>query len=494
MRHHIKSIGKESTIYSISNILTRAIGFILIPVYTKYLSTDQYGIISIVASLISFVAIFYNFGMSSTWSRFYFDYKDHSKEQKVFLGNIILFVVCVGLFASIIFTFFGKNIFESFAPGVDFYPFILLGIWSSFFLNFFNIQLEIYRIRGMSWKYAGYSLTKFIGTVVLTVIAIAVYKFGALGKVVSEFIVIFFTAIFALYKLASDIKINFQPQLIKKAVLFAFPLFLHQISSLTYIIADKFFLANHNGLSDTGIYNLGFQFGSIMSLIVGSIQLSWYTFFMNTLKENKEGARPVISRLITYYIMATLLIGMAIVFYSDEVIRVFTRPEYYGAVKLIPVFVFGFFFQGLYYIEVTKLYYDKKSVKYLPIISLISAIANIVLNYFLVPVYGIMGAAFSSLFTMFILFVCTLFVGQKAYFVPYELKRILILVSVVAILTIIKFQIQQLNISFFLLTFLKTLLLLVFPVYVLFGRFLSESESDNYKDIVRKVILRYRSK
>jgi O-antigen/teichoic acid export membrane protein len=491
MRHHIKSIGKQSTVYSISNILTRAIGFILIPLYTKYLTTEQYGIISIVASLISFVAIFYNFGMSSTWSRFYFDFEDHSKEQKIFLGNIILFVVFIGLIISVFFSFFGKNIFEYFAPGVAFYPFILIAIWSSFFLNFFNIQLEIYRIRGMSLKYAGYSLSKFIGTVILTVIAIAIYKFGALGKVVSEFIVIICTAVFALYMLASDIKINFQPHLIKRAVLFAFPLFLHQISSLTYIIADKFFLANHNGLSDTGIYNLGFQFGSIMSLIVGSIQLSWYTFFMNTVKETKEGSSAIISRLITYYIMVTLLIGMSIVFYSDEVIRIFTTKEYYGAVKLIPVFVFGFFFQGLYYIEVTKLYYDKKSVKYLPVISLISAVANILLNYFLVPVYGIMGAAFSSLFTMFILFLATLFAGQKAFFVPYELKRIFILIFVVAILTIIKFLIQPLNISFLLLTLIKTMLLLVFPVYVLYGKFLTQSESDNFKDVVRKVLLRF---
>jgi len=96
-----------------------------------------------------------------------------------------MFVVTVGLIFSFIFSFFGKNIFNYLAPGVDFYPFILLAIWSSFFLNFFNIQLEIYRVRGKSFSYAGYIISKFIGTVVLTVIAIAVYKFGALGKVPS---------------------------------------------------------------------------------------------------------------------------------------------------------------------------------------------------------------------------------------------------------------------------------------------------------------------
>lgn len=486
MRHYIKSIGKESTIYSISNILTRAIGFLLIPLYTKYLTTDQYGIISIVSSLISFISIFYNFGMSSTWSRFYFDYKDHSKEQKVFLGNIILFIICVGLITSVIFSFFGKNLFARFAPGVDFYPFILLAIWSSFFLNFYNIQLEIYRIRQKSFKYAGYSLLKFTSTVVLTVIAIAIFKYGAIGKVVSEFIVIVLTAVFAFYMLASDIHINFNPKLLKKAIFFAFPLFLHQLSSLTYLVADKFFLVSHNGLSDTGIYNIGFQFGSIMSLVVSSIQLSWYTFFMNTVKKDGDGARPVISRLITYYIIVTLFIGLLIVFYADEVIRIFTSKDYYGAASLVPVFVFGFFFQGLYYIETTKMYYNKKYIKYLPITSIVSAIANILLNYLLVPAYGTMGAACASLISMIVLYITALFVSHKAYYAPYEYTRIFKLILIVAILVYFKYFLQDLNISFFYVAMLKTILLLIFPLYILFGRFLNRSEYSNLLDVIKK--------
>jgi O-antigen/teichoic acid export membrane protein len=493
MRQHIKSIGKESTIYSISNILTRAIGFLLIPLYTRYLTPDQYGIISIVTSLISFVSIFYNFGMSSTWSRFFFDFEDHSREQKVFLGNIILFIITVGLAFSALFSLFGKNIFEYFAPGINFYPFIILAIWSSFFLNFFNIQLEIYRIRQQSFKYAGYSLIKFIGTVLLTVIAIAVYKFGAIGKVFSEFVVIVLTAVFALVMLASDMQINFNPKLLKKAIFFAFPLFLHQLSSLTYLVADKFFLVNHNGLSDTGVYNIGFQFGSIMSLIVSSIQLSWYTFFMNTAKKDPKEVRPVFSRLTTYYIIATLFIGLGIVFYADEVILLFTSKNYYSAVNLIPVFVFGFFFQGLYYIEVTKLYYNKKFVKYLPVISFISAVANILLNYLLVPIYGTMGAAFASFFTMIVLYITTLVFSQRAYYTHYELRRIMLLFIVVAFLAGGKYLIQSLDFNFYLLTLFKTLLITLFPLYILFGKFLSQSEYVNLKDIVNKTIIRFRN-
>lgn len=492
MRHYIKSIGKESTVYSISNILTRAIGFILIPLYTYFLTPEEYGIISIVTSLIGFISIFYNFGMSSAWTRFYFDFEDHSKEQKVFLGNIILLVFTIGLFSSLIFSFFGKNLFLSFAPGVDFFPFILIAIWASFFFNFFNFQLEMYRIRQLSLKYGIYSLVKFTSIVILTVIAIAIFKFGALGKVVSEFIVIFGVAIFALYKLSSDIKINYNPKLLKKAILFAFPLFLHQLSGLTYLVADKFFLVNQYGLSDTGIYNIGFQFGSIMSLVVSSIQLSWYTFFMNALKNDKEGARPVISRLITYYVMATLFIGLSIVFYSDEVIRIFTSKNYYSASDLVPVFVFGFFFQGLYYVEVTKLYYNKKFVRYLPLISFASAISNILLNYFLVPLYGIMGAAFASLFTMAILYIITLFAGQKAYYVPYEIKRILLLGFITALLVFMKYYLKTLDINAYLIVLLKTLLLLVFPTYILFGKFLGKSEYANLKDVISKVVVRFK--
>ena len=214
---------------------------------------------------------------------------------------------------------------------------------------------------------------------------------------------------------------------------------------------------------------------------------------MKTTTENEEEAKSVISRLTTYYIMATLLIGMGIVFFADEIIYVFTTKAYYPALKLIPIFVLAFFIQGLYYIEVTKLYYDKKSVKYLPVTSSLSAVTNILLNFFLVPRFGIMGAAFASYFTMTVLYISVRIFGQQAYYVPYESLWIFKLIFIVAILTSIKFFVQPLHFNFVLLALFKILLLSVFPIYILYGKFLNQGESDNFKDILRKVVLRYKN-
>lgn len=495
MRQYIKEIGKESTIYSISNILTKAIGFILIPVYTKFLSTDQYGIISLVTSLIGFMATFYNFGMSAAWARFYFDFEVNSEKQKHFFGNIIIFVFSLGFISSLFFSFFGKNLFAILAPGVSFFPFILIAVWSSFFLNFYNIQLEIFRLERKAFRYGGYSVLKFTSTVIFTIIAVVILKYEAVGKVISEFIVVLIMALIIFFNIAKNIKLKIYFPFIKEALIFSFPLLFHQLSGLIYLIADKFFLVNYKGLSTTGIYNIGFQLGGIMNLIVSSIHLSWYTFFMQTVVKTGNESKTLISRLTTYYIMVILFLGMTITFFSDEIIRIFiSSPEYFEAVKLIPVFVLAYFFQGLYNLEATKLYYDKKMIKILPVASFVSAVSNILLNFTLIPKYGMYGAAFSLLFSIIILYVIAFVFSQKAFKLSYEYGRLMKLCLVVILLVSLKYYFQTFSINFWLITALKTMLITLFPLYIVLGGGLNKSEFNNLLDIYRKIKIRYLNK
>ncbi|MDZ7778280.1 MAG: oligosaccharide flippase family protein [Bacteroidales bacterium] len=124
MRQYIKEIGAHSSIYAVSNILTKAIGVLLIPIYTRFLTTEDYGIISIITPLINAVAIFYSFGLRQAYGRFHFDQEDKSKEQKQLLGTVLLFIITIGLTGNIIIILLGESFFENVFPEIDFYPFV----------------------------------------------------------------------------------------------------------------------------------------------------------------------------------------------------------------------------------------------------------------------------------------------------------------------------------------------------------------------------------
>jgi O-antigen/teichoic acid export membrane protein len=92
MRNYIKEVGLHGLVYSISTLAGSAMGFILIPLLTAYLSAEVYGIVANVQSLVNLFNVLFAFGMTVTWSRFWFDYEENSREQRRFLGTTLVFI------------------------------------------------------------------------------------------------------------------------------------------------------------------------------------------------------------------------------------------------------------------------------------------------------------------------------------------------------------------------------------------------------------------
>ena len=109
MRNYIKEIVSHGIIYSISNLLTKAIGLILIPVYAKYLTVSDYGILSIITPFTATVLVMFDFGLKASYSRFYFDHPDRSYQRKL-LGNTLMISVLIGTIFFILYILIGHSI------------------------------------------------------------------------------------------------------------------------------------------------------------------------------------------------------------------------------------------------------------------------------------------------------------------------------------------------------------------------------------------------
>lgn len=487
MRNYIKEIGKHSTVYTISNLLTKAIGVILIPIYTRFLTTSDYGIISIVIPLIQAFMIFYSFGMSSVVSRFYFDFKDRSEEQKSFFGTILLFILILGFTISIILSIWSKPLFLKIFPGIDFYPYILCVLWIAFFMLVYDLKLTIYRVRGQSISYGIFSVLKFVGVIVLTLITVIHFKMGAFGRVISEFIIVIVLFIVIGISLLKDINFRINLTYLKSALKYAIPVVPHAFSGVTLGIVAKYFLNINEGLSSAGLYNIGFLIASIMNLIIYSINLSWSPFFMKLVTEKKEGAKPIISQLTTYYCLFIFFAGLSITLFSEEIVKILTTKDYYAASTIIPILIFNYIITGLYYMVSTKIFYIKSAIKFLPIITISAAVLNIIMNYFLTPEFGISGAAWSNVISTTYIFLFAYFVSQKVYPVRYEYKRIILLSFITLLLLASYYFLKGLDIHYIFTLLIKISLLMGYLILLYILGFFRKSEIENLKDIYQKI-------
>ena len=462
MKQYIKEISKHSFIYTLSNFLTKATGLILIPIYTRYLTTSDYGIVSNVLAIINFLSVLYIFGMNAVWGRFFFDFKDKSQEQKRFFGSTFFLLFFGGLFLNIILSVSGKKLFYIIIPELDFNPFVLLAIWTAFFAVAFNLKLTLFRVRQQSLQFGIISFGRFLITVIATIYAVAILRYGAYGKVFAQFATWGAFFLIALYLLKKDLIFNFHSPKLKQAIKYAFGVLPHSLSGSIMNIIDRVILTNIKGLAATGVYTVGFQFGSIMQLIVFSFNLSWSPFFMKTAKEKGEEARTIFSRLSTYYVIVMYIIGLSITLFGADLIYLFTTKNYFKAIDVIPVYVFNFVIYGFYFMASTKIFYVKKAVKYLAIITFTAAGINIVFNFLLIPGMGMMGAAWARLISSICLFLIVHVVSQKFYFIPYEYKKIINVTLPLIIVLLLFFLIQPKLSNYYILLFLFKLLLIAF--------------------------------
>lgn len=491
MREYIKEVGKHSSVYIISNILTQAIGFFLLPLLTAYLTTDEYGIVGIVMQIISFFTVFYSLGMRNSWARFFFDFEDRSDGQKQLFGNLLSILMLFGFLVSVLLSFFGKGLFERIAPGVSFYPYILIGIWGAYFSVFYQLKLNMFRIRQQSLYYGMYSVGKFIAVISSTVILVVVFKKGALGRIASEFWVVFSFAILSIILLWKDVKFNINFKKSWPSIKYGINILPHAILGVLMPLADKLIINHYYDLETTGIYNIAFQFGTIMMMVVFSINTAWSPFFMKTATAKGDDAKPIFSRLTTYYMAAILFLALGLSLFSKEMVSLMTARDYHEAYKAVPVFVFKYVFAGMYFMSIVPLYYVKRAVKYIPLITYSAGIINLGLNFLLIPKFGIFGAAWASFAYNFVNFTLTQFAAQKFYKIKYEVRRILILFLLTGLVIGAFYALSVFSFSFWQGILIKIGLLSCYFGSLYLFKFLTASEIENLKDIYQKVIKRY---
>ncbi len=491
MRQYIKEIGAHGIIYTISNVLNKTIGLILIPIYARFLTVSDYGILSIITPFIATILVLFSFGLRSSYTRFYFDQTDSGYHRQL-LGNTLFtsFIIGTAFFAVLI--LFGQSFLEALFPGIPYVPFFRYALLIAYFSIYYEILLNVYRTKRKSVSYGVLSVIRFTLVIVLTIVLVVRYKQGALGKVLAEFYVTlgFFLICLILLLREATFKLNFT--LIKNMLAYALPIVPHMLSAIIIRIAAQQIINKSEGLDATGVYNMGFLIGSIISLVAISINQSWGPLFMKMATQDESKARKVFSQLTTYYTLLVLVFSFFLIVFNRNIVLLLASEKYMGSIAIVPVIIVSFGLNAIYYVLANSIMVNKKQVRLLPLITISSAVINIVANIILIGIYGIIGAAYAHLLTNLYMLVLGFFVAQKAFHMKYEYRRIALLFVSVGLSYLCFRLLESIAIHSTFLEIGLKLLLTLLPLGLLFlFRFFKKSELLNLLDIYKKIRIQY---
>ncbi len=392
-----KAFFKSASLYLIGNVATRVVGFLMIPIYTNFLSPSDYGIIELLELTIQISAIALGVqALGSAFLRTYQDQDDPEFQRKV-ASTAFLFSGAVTAVVSLLGWIFADDIAEI-VLGERHYG-LMLEV--TFLVVFFSFPREVgllfLRLKDRPRHFVLFSIANLSVNLALNIWYVAILKEGVWGFLTAKIITAGLSAIYMSFLMMRENGLRLDRRILVGMAVFAAPLILHGLSTFALHFADRGFLRAFHSTHEVGLYSLGYKFGFLIVFVVGQPFFAVWNARVYG-QARTEGWQDRFANMLRYLLFFAFLAWTGMCVLIDEAIGIMAADAFHPASLIVPIVagayvlrIMGDFFQTLLFI--------KKRSGVAMTVSLCCAAFNIGLNFLLIPRYSYWGAAWATLAT-----------------------------------------------------------------------------------------------
>ena len=417
----IRSFFKHSLVYISGNLITRGIGVALIPIYTRYISPNDYGIIDLFVVVSSIVNLTISLEITQAIARYYPNSKTDQEKVEytstAFLFTLFMYIlyISVSLIFSDYFTILLLN-------DLKYKHIFLLSIFSiatngMFYFTQNQLKWQMQPKESVVVSIVNMSVSACVSIFFLLIVRLKVESIF-IGQIVGNSI----ASLVGIYFAKDNYRLVFSIGKLKKMLSFSFPLVFSGIAVFVATMIDRIAIKGLLGFKDLGIYGVAYRFASIAGLIMIGFQNSLMPLIYKNYKEKKTPEN--ISKIFNIFNALALSLISGSFLFSNEIVMIMTTDVYHKASSLIPLLVMVILFSNIYLFS-PGLVIAKKT-KTIAIINIIGAILNTVLNYTMIPIFGVKGAAGATLISVVVVSLFYSILSFRYYKIPYKIKSLLI--------------------------------------------------------------------
>ncbi|MBI5789095.1 MAG: flippase [Candidatus Schekmanbacteria bacterium] len=472
----IKKLFSDSIFYVLGNTAGKIVGFLLIPLYTRYLTPADYGILSLCSLFGSFLFIFLNLGMSSAIFKNYFKAETpEGKNLVLSTSGFIMLLISLPVMGIIIVNSAGISRLLLGSP--VYANAVIIVSLTGVFSQLAKIPFSCLRAQGESKKYAVLTLSDTGFTLLLTIFLVVAFKKGFWGILISQCLAGLLVCLILIPWILRDVPFRFSLTEAKSLLRFGVPLIFSGIGGIILTLSDRYMLKMYSTLDQVGIYSLGYRFGEILWFLAWAFQLAWPQFVFSN--EKSPNANELYSKTSTYFFAIMSFVCLSLSILAREIIILATTPKFLEAYRVIPIIALSQLFYGLFNVVAVGVYLKSKTSYFSTAVG-IAALLNVGLNFLWIPSFGMMGAAYATLLAYIFQFIMIVVLSMKLYPVRYEFGRIikLIAISLALYLAGVLINIEAISVAIA----YKCMLILLFPVLLwLSGFFAAQEKARLYR-------------
>lgn len=398
----------NSIIYTVINFLNKSFPFILLPILTRKLSTEEYGEYSLFRVTASFLLPFIGFNVSEFIMKNYFTKDNYSLSSKLSSGITVNIIFCILMLVGVL------AVNPEFILAVLSYDkeYLIVAIIITLFTSVNNIERNILRCQNNIKIYSilviGQTFLFFVSVLTLTLLSQISLKSIIYAELIT-YVTFGLVSLSFLWK-RYQIKFHVNRQLLMGIFSFCFPLVVNSVLAYMFALSDRFIIAYHLNKHSVGIYNATFQLVSVLQILTLSFNTAWVPFIYSKLENRIKNS--AIKRI--QLIIASGFFFFSILFYFSitTAFELILGIEYSNGKTLIKWFVLGIFFQLIYWLSSTIIIHYQKNW-YLVLFSFIAMLISLTLNILFLEKLKLEFAAFIFCCSWFIMAFMTVIKSQK---------------------------------------------------------------------------------
>ena len=432
MSGYLRRLATTGAAYTAASILSKLIAVALLPLYTRYLSPEDYGAAEVLFASVVSISIVVRFGLIEALLRFY--YKDEEDPKQVVASTF------AGLFwfstlAALVAMPFAGPISEAldleqgeFADPAELARIAIAGLWV---LTMFEFMLTLFRLEERARAYFVTTILNVLATIAVTIVLVVGADEGARGLLLGSYATgaAFVLGLIVLHW--RQLSLLFDVALLKRLLRFGLPTMPAEVSLYLLNFVDRIIIIRMVGLAEAGLYSLAVKFAQAVNVLVRGFQLAWPPLAYS-IRDDDE-ARRAYAVVVTLFVAGCAFVVTGMWLFSRWIARALAAPDFFQSWEAVGLISTAVTLYALYMVMVVILGRTGRTEFNFPA-AIAALVTNVALNLLLVPSLEIVGAGIALVASYAVVVVLMYVFTQRLFPVPYQWGRLARIVLTSAVL------------------------------------------------------------
>jgi O-antigen/teichoic acid export membrane protein len=421
---YLKRLATTGAAYTAASILSKLIAVALLPLYTRHLSTDDYGSAEILFAGVVTASIVVRLGLIEAVLRFY--YRDDEDPDRVvgatfaglFWSTTILALVALPFAGPLSEALLNPKGAAELHTAAELTRISIGGLWVA---TMFEYLLTLYRLDERARAYFFTTITNVLGTIALTVVLVVGVGDGARGLLLGSYLVGALFVVGMIFEQRRRLTLRIDPPLLRRLLRFGLPTMPAEVSLYLLNFVDRLIIVQVKGVGEAGIYSIAVKFAQAVNVLVRGFQLAWPPLAYS-IRDDDE-ARRTYATVITLFLAVCTWMVIGLWLLAEYLMRFFVAPKFFDAYEVVGLIAAAVTLYALYMVMVVILGRTGRTGYNFPA-AIAALLSNIALNLILVPSLGIVGAGLALVGSYLVVVALMYWFTQRLFPVPYEWGRL----------------------------------------------------------------------